>query len=414
MGEPRSDVYITVDAIEAHAQGTGGGRQQGDSGERELNLIGCICAPFFLLIVFAVLFFILGPMAAREFGLDLPVAVPTIVLSGEPPLEGMARGRNLLGNVAMWQTDSDAKYCAEYYPGHELCIVYSTQPVGTFMRSYPCNVEDIATCTAWVTKRTKWGQEVNICSKAGDFNTCYSQIRQTGRRLAPETRVAKLDSAHTTPHAADNYVRAPLFLDADFNTSKMCDKCLEDIDKCNTWTYMTCEGSPKPLMFVFCIDVFLKDILLGVVFTAAAIAARSDPVAEMISEPCFFSIAYIIDVLRWMVVTFVAFYAALVVLADITQCVESVKHNCGFISYVMAFWFWVGVSSSCALGLLCFADLLFLLCTRPSALCGPDAWYGRRGEERRARMLYTLCCVLLICFSYWVAYIWSKGSTCPY
>jgi len=74
----------------------------------------------------------------------------------------------------------------------------------------------------------------------------------------------------------------------------------------------------------------LKDILLGVVFTAAAIVAQFDSAAGIVSEPCFFSIAAVIDVLQWMLITLVAFHAALVVHADITQCVERVKRNCEF------------------------------------------------------------------------------------
>jgi len=271
----------------------------------------------------------------------------------------------------------------------------------------------------------------------GDINTCFSQIRKPNTLALPWVQNVSWGEPNRVLSEGSEQLRAtpegssmasqvsekdtddvvgdvsPTPQPTEDNVAK-CRECLADRDACATWTYMTCQGSPGPVLIVFCVDVFVKDMFLSAVYVAAAIAARSDPVAEMITEPCLYSIAYVIDVLRWFVVTLIAFYTTIVVIADITQCVESIKHDCGYIAEGMALWFWIGVSSSCALGLICFADFMLLLCLRPAVICSPEHWQGRRGEERRARMLYTLCCVLVICFSYWVSYIWTKATTCPY
>lgn len=409
-----NEVYITIEEIEAYAGRVAEDLSASPTPERRFSYVGCICGPIVVLFVWVGLYFGLGPLMARSFDIHLPLhvttaaAIPTFATNLTIPPRALS---SPLDNV---QELLAPRYCAEYFPAHAFCIALSMEPIGTFMQNYECRAQDVLKCATWATKITKWGQGIRICGEGIDLNTCYSQIKPFARRLAGAHH--ELTQSHTTV-AQELMVSELAGAEHPSPTPApdvKCDKCLANVDKCTTWTYMTCQGSPKPLVFAFCFDVFLKDLAIGAVFVCAAIAARSDPVAEMISEPCFFSLAYVIDVLRWAVVTAVAIYTVLVVVADITQCVESLKHNCGYVADVMGVWFWLGVSSSCALGLLCLADMMFLLCTRPSLVCGQEGWLGRKGEERRARMLYTLCCVLLICCSYWVAYIWAKATTCPY
>jgi len=258
----------------------------------------------------------------------------------------------------------------------------------------------------WVARTTKWNLPVN---------TCFSQLRQApSRQLQALEMISHEHKPTPRPTKNSSAAHTKSTKTTSGLQGKVCARCYKDIAACGTWQYMKCKGTPSVAVNTFCFVAFLENLAIVALFVAGAVAARADPVAEMLTEPCLFSIAYIVDILRWIVVTGVTIWATLVSIADVINCTVNIKFNCFFVSNLMTLWFWFGAASSFILGVLCIADFFIMLCTAPWTICGWDNWTGRKGEMRRARLVYFLLCVGCVVFSYWLAYIWASGAPCPY
>lgn len=308
-------------------------------------------------------------------------------------------------------------FCIEFNPKHQKCLVTSDdRSLSTFMASYPCYSRDKVACAGdWVARTTKWNLPVTICGLGMDINTCFSQLRQASYRqlraleTTPQDLAAKRSTSTSSSVTHTTYTTT-----ISKQPDEVCARCYKDIAACGTWQYMKCKGTPSLAINTFCFVAFLENLAIVALFIAGAVAARADPVAEMLTEPCLFSIAYIVDILRWVVVTGVTIWATLVSIADVLNCTVNIKYNCFFVSNLMTLWFWFGAASSFILGVLCIADFFIMLCTAPWTICGWENWTGRKGEMRRARLVYFFLCVGCVVFSYWLAYIWASAAPCPY
>jgi len=409
-----STSYVAIEAIALVVDDEAPANQSVHNNSGCVCRFDCFCFAITLVAVWSGFYLMISPVLLSTYTpeFDFNTSVLSVGTTQISATAAMLGTHELTGTAPQHERADDV--CAAYFEESKSFLALPYQPAIKPCQEWTCLGPRNLSCPLWLSGMSDLGTECYICSAGATAQTCWQEVEW----LCSQTPGSGVTTTTVAPYQKSNHAhinsRGAKADDVVTPCGTDCEVCLSNRAECAAWKSMVCGKSLEPRGMAVCFDVFLKNVVIGAVFAVAALANRLTLVADIVTHPCLFGAACALDGTRWLVLLCVATYANIVIMADITQCAESFKHNCGNVAHVMAFWFWFGISNALALTLLLMTDMTRRLYTCVEDMLNGRAWLGQLGGQQIADVPHRLRCVLLTGVSYWIAYIWSANTYCPY